>query len=99
VHIDFNVCFDKGRRLRVPECVPFRLTPNVAGALGALGPGAEFTQRCVQVMSALRDHKVLSATCGANWFLCTVALLFIMSLVVYSYNDMSESLKRVYSTL
>ena len=24
VHIDFNVCFEKGLRLRVPEIVPFR---------------------------------------------------------------------------
>ena len=27
VHIDFNVAFDRGRALRVPEIVPFRLTP------------------------------------------------------------------------
>ncbi len=26
VHIDFNVAFDRGRALRVPEVVPFRLT-------------------------------------------------------------------------
>ena len=25
-HIDFNVVFDQGLRLRVPEIVPFRLT-------------------------------------------------------------------------
>ena len=24
VHIDYNVCFDKGTKLRVPEIVPFR---------------------------------------------------------------------------
>ena len=24
LHIDFNVCFEKGLRLRVPEIVPFR---------------------------------------------------------------------------
>lgn len=27
VHIDFNVCFEKGLRLRVPEVVPFRCAP------------------------------------------------------------------------
>nr|CCA19764.1 phosphatidylinositol kinase putative [Albugo laibachii Nc14] len=27
LHIDFNVCFDRGRMLKVPERVPFRLTP------------------------------------------------------------------------
>lgn len=26
MHIDFNVVFDRGRQLRVPEVVPFRLT-------------------------------------------------------------------------
>ena len=26
VHIDYNIVFDKGRQLRVPEIVPFRLT-------------------------------------------------------------------------
>lgn len=29
VHIDYNVIFDKGRRLRVPEIVPFRLTASL----------------------------------------------------------------------
>ena len=24
VHIDYNVCFEKGAKLRVPEIVPFR---------------------------------------------------------------------------
>lgn len=30
LHIDYNVCFDKGRQLRVPERVPFRLTQVAA---------------------------------------------------------------------
>ena len=29
VHIDFNLAFDKGLQLRVPEIVPFRLTSTV----------------------------------------------------------------------
>lgn len=37
VHIDYNVCFEKGKTLRVPEKVPFRLTPNIKGALGVTG--------------------------------------------------------------
>ena len=37
VHIDYNVCFEKGKTLRVPEKVPFRLTPNIRGALGVTG--------------------------------------------------------------
>ena len=37
VHIDYSVCFDKGARLRVPELVPFRLTPCLTAALGVTG--------------------------------------------------------------
>lgn len=29
VHIDYNIIFDRGRQLRVPEIVPFRLTPTL----------------------------------------------------------------------
>jgi PI-3-kinase-related kinase SMG-1 len=34
VHVDYNVCFEKGRSLRVPEIVSFRLTGNIAQAFG-----------------------------------------------------------------
>ena len=37
VHIDHNVCFEKGRHLRVPEKVPFRMTQNIEAALGVTG--------------------------------------------------------------
>lgn len=37
VHIDYNVCFEKGKTLRVPEKVPFRMTPNIQAALGVTG--------------------------------------------------------------
>lgn len=37
VHIDYNVCFEKGKVLRVPEKVPFRMTPNLVTALGVTG--------------------------------------------------------------
>lgn len=37
VHIDYNVCFEKGKGLRVPEKVPFRMTQNIETALGVTG--------------------------------------------------------------
>ena len=37
VHIDYNICFEKGERLRVPERVPFRLTKILETALGITG--------------------------------------------------------------
>lgn len=37
VHIDYNVCFEKGKNLRVPEKVPYRMTQNIEAALGVTG--------------------------------------------------------------
>ena len=37
VHIDYNVCFEKGKALRVAEKVPFRMTKNIETALGVSG--------------------------------------------------------------
>ena len=34
VHIDYNVCFEKGLRLKIPETVPFRMTHTMQAALG-----------------------------------------------------------------
>lgn len=42
VHIDYNVCFEKGKQLRVPEKVPFRMTPNMEAALGITGIEVSF---------------------------------------------------------
>uniref|UniRef100_K3W627 PI3K/PI4K catalytic domain-containing protein n=1 Tax=Globisporangium ultimum (strain ATCC 200006 / CBS 805.95 / DAOM BR144) TaxID=431595 RepID=K3W627_GLOUD len=42
VHIDYNVCFDKGQKLKVPEVVPFRLTPMLQDALGLTGVEGKF---------------------------------------------------------
>ena len=33
LHIDYNVCFEKGLRLRVPETVPFRMTATMQASL------------------------------------------------------------------
>lgn len=37
VHVDFNVVFDAGRQLRVPERVPCRLTHSLVRPLGMAG--------------------------------------------------------------
>lgn len=42
LHIDYNVCFDKGLKLKVPEIVPFRLTPMLQDALGLTGVEGKF---------------------------------------------------------
>ncbi|XVE94112.1 hypothetical protein REPUB_Repub01dG0253200 [Reevesia pubescens] len=57
VHIDYNVCFDKGQRLKVPEIVPFRLTQTIEAALGLTGIEGTFRENCEAVISVLRKNK------------------------------------------
>uniref|UniRef100_A0A182W5R0 non-specific serine/threonine protein kinase n=1 Tax=Anopheles minimus TaxID=112268 RepID=A0A182W5R0_9DIPT len=54
VHIDYNVCFEKGKTLRVPEKVPFRLTPNLEEALGLTGIEGTFRLACEHVLKSLK---------------------------------------------
>ncbi|KYB28836.1 serine/threonine-protein kinase SMG1 [Tribolium castaneum] len=57
VHIDYNVCFEKGKTLRVPEKVPFRLTPNIRGALGITGVEGIFRTACENVLKTMRKGR------------------------------------------
>ncbi|KAK9287064.1 hypothetical protein L1049_015473 [Liquidambar formosana] len=57
VHIDYNVCFDKGQRLKIPEIVPFRLTQMIEAALGLTGIEGTFRANCEAVLGVLRKNK------------------------------------------
>ena len=57
MHIDYNVCFEKGLRLKIPEIVPFRLTQSMQGALGLTGVEGAFRQSCEDVLQTLRTNK------------------------------------------
>lgn len=57
VHIDYNVCFDKGQRLKIAEIVPFRLTQTLEAALGLTGVEGTFRANCEAVLSVLKDNK------------------------------------------
>lgn len=57
LHIDYNVCFDKGQRLKVPEIVPFRLTQTIEAALGLTGIEGAFRMNCEAVLSVLKKNK------------------------------------------
>ncbi|KAL8264578.1 hypothetical protein R6Q59_022708 [Mikania micrantha] len=57
VHIDYNVCFDKGQRLKVPEIVPFRLTQTLEAALGLMGTEGSFKNNCEAVLGILKKNK------------------------------------------
>ncbi|XP_068152496.1 serine/threonine-protein kinase Smg1 [Drosophila tropicalis] len=57
VHIDYNVCFEKGRTLRIPEKVPFRLTQNLVNALGVTGIEGAFRLGCEYVLKVMRKER------------------------------------------
>ena len=48
-HIDYNACFEKGTRFRIPERVLFRLTRTLRYAMGISGLDGIFTQSCQHV--------------------------------------------------
>ena len=56
-HIDYNICFEKGQNLRVPERIPFRMTQNLQTALGLTGFEGIFRFSCETVMQTLRRGK------------------------------------------
>ncbi|KAG0239164.1 Serine/threonine-protein kinase smg1 [Actinomortierella wolfii] len=62
VHIDYNVCFEKGKRLRIPEVVPFRLTRNIMSGLGVLGVEGQFRIGCEQALKVMRKNKEILVT-------------------------------------
>ncbi|KAK3583612.1 hypothetical protein CHS0354_039435 [Potamilus streckersoni] len=57
IHIDYNVCFEKGKGLRVPEKVPFRLTHNIETALGVTGVEGTFRIASEQVIKTMRKGR------------------------------------------
>ena len=62
IHIDYNVCFEKGKRLRVPELVPYRLTQNLHHALGITGVDGQFRTAAEEALRVLRKHKEVLIT-------------------------------------
>ncbi|KAL3515228.1 hypothetical protein ACH5RR_022130 [Cinchona calisaya] len=57
LHIDYNVCFDKGQRLKIPEIVPFRLTQTIEAAFGLTGIEGAFRANCEAVLGVLKKNK------------------------------------------
>uniref|UniRef100_A0A0N5AZ30 Serine/threonine-protein kinase ATR n=1 Tax=Syphacia muris TaxID=451379 RepID=A0A0N5AZ30_9BILA len=56
-HVDFNLLFNKGEYLTVPEVVPFRLTRNIVNAFGATGVEGAFRKSCETTMNVLREKE------------------------------------------
>ena len=61
VHIDLNMIFEAGRTLRVPERVPFRMTPDCVDGLGPEGIGLDgpFKNHAIATLKVLRRERAL----------------------------------------
>ena len=79
IHIDFNVLFDQGRNLRVPEIVPFRLTPTLQVILVDSLVIAEHTpvhMICILVKYLVMIHYILVLSiCICNGLLASYGIL------------------------
>jgi len=62
VHVDFNIIFNKGETLAVPERVPFRLTSNMVDAMGPLGVEGPF-RKCCEITLRVLQKEANSLIC------------------------------------
>ncbi|SCU89909.1 LAME_0E06128g1_1 [Lachancea meyersii CBS 8951] len=58
LHVDFDCLFEKGRRLPIPEIVPFRLTHNLEDALGIAGTEGTFNKSSQVTLKLMRENEV-----------------------------------------
>ncbi|GAB1225519.1 hypothetical protein ENUP19_0254G0021 [Entamoeba nuttalli] len=57
IHIDFGIVFEFGKKLPIPEIVPFRLTREILDPMGVLKYDGPFKRCCENVLRILRDNK------------------------------------------
>lgn len=57
LHVDFDCLFDKGKKLLVPERVPFRLTQNMVAAMGVNEYEGTFRRACEVTMRLIKQNE------------------------------------------
>ncbi|GAA5821356.1 hypothetical protein JCM3770_006348 [Rhodotorula araucariae] len=62
VHIDLGIAFDQGKRLPIPELVPFRLTQNLIDGFGMSGVDGVFRRCCEETLRVLRERSSVIMT-------------------------------------
>ncbi|BGP25635.1 hypothetical protein Rt10032_c06g2946 [Rhodotorula toruloides] len=62
VHIDLGIAFDQGKRLPIPEKVPFRLTQNIVDGFGMSGVDGVFRRCCEETLRVLRERSNIVMT-------------------------------------
>jgi len=56
-HVDFDCIFEKGKKLKVPEIVPFRLTSNIVDCFGIFKEKGTYQRTCEVVLRLLRKNS------------------------------------------
>ncbi|EPZ31331.1 Phosphatidylinositol 3/4-kinase domain-containing protein [Rozella allomycis CSF55] len=56
VHVDFNIAFDQGRTLKIPETVPFRLSKNLVKCLGVPSVYGKFKSRYMKTFKNTKEE-------------------------------------------
>lgn len=59
IHVDINMIFEKGKKLPIPEKVPFRLTNNIIESFGPFGFNGLFKYILNKTLLILKDNKEL----------------------------------------
>ncbi|CAN6601487.1 serine/threonine-protein kinase Mec1p [Trichomonascus vanleenenianus] len=59
MHVDFDMLFDKGLTLAIPERVPFRLTNHMVDAMGICGYEGLFRRSCEVTLKLMRANEGL----------------------------------------
>ncbi|GAA6062607.1 hypothetical protein JCM10212_004902 [Sporobolomyces blumeae] len=62
VHIDFGVAFEQGKRLPIPELIPFRLTQNLIDGFGSSGVDGVFRRCSEETLRVLRERSNIVMT-------------------------------------
>ena len=57
IHVDFNLLFNNGKSLQVPEVVPFRLTHNLIDVMGVTGYEGHFRKTCEITLQVMRNNR------------------------------------------
>lgn len=57
IHVDLNCLFERGKVLKIPEVVPFRLTHNMVQAMGPTGTDGPFKITCEVALGLMRKQK------------------------------------------
>lgn len=58
LHVDFDCLFEKGKKLPVPELVPFRLTQNIVDAFGIIRTEGTFKKSCEVTLRVMRNNEI-----------------------------------------